>query len=287
MDERSDERLIAWLDGELEEAERREVEAWLARDPAAAARAATLAESGRLLRLTLDEVAREPVPDRLIAAVRGEAAGAAAPHPQILPFTGRPRTASRPRRWAALPAAAALFGLVCGAGGAYFAIGILAGGGDARRPALEAAAANNIWLDTAAGYFKLFVTAGDNALVDVPANGDTRAALQKISQSLPQAVRLPDLKPWGLSFRGARLVVVEGRPAAQLVYTTENKAIGPLALIIGSSKQADIPPTVDRRQDVNLLYWRHQGRAYALVGQADIGYLWGIGNDVAWQLDAI
>ena len=25
----------------------------------------------------------------------------------------------------------------------------------------------------------------------------------------------------------------------------------------------------------------------ALVGQADIGYLWGIGNDVAWQLDAI
>jgi hypothetical protein len=38
---------------------------------------------------------------------------------------------------------------------------------------------------------------------------------------------------------------------------------------------------------VNLLYWRHQGRAYALVGQTDIGWLWGIANDVAWQLDAI
>jgi len=36
-----------------------------------------------------------------------------------------------------------------------------------------------------------------------------------------------------------------------------------------------------------MLYWRHQGRAYVLVGQADAGYLWGIGNDVAWQLDAI
>jgi len=111
--------------------------------------------------------------------------------------------------------------------------------------------------------------------------------LQKISQSLPQEVRLPDLKPWGLSFRGARLVVEEGRPAAALVYTTDNKAIGPLGLIIGSSKQPDISPTFDRRQDVNLLYWRHQGRAYALVGQADIGYLWGIANDVAWQLDAV
>jgi hypothetical protein len=24
-----------------------------------------------------------------------------------------------------------------------------------------------------------------------------------------------------------------------------------------------------------------------LVGQSEIGYLWGIANDVAWQLDAI
>ena len=98
---------------------------------------------------------------------------------------------------------------------------------------------------------------------------------------------MPDLKPWGLTFRGARLVVVEGRPAAELVYVTDNKAIGPLTLVIGASKQTDISPTFDRRQDVNLLYWRHQGRAYALVGQTDIGYLWGIANDVAWQLDAI
>ena len=124
-------------------------------------------------------------------------------------------------------------------------------------------------------------------LVDVPASGDTREALQKISQNLPQQVRLPDLKPWGLNFRGARLVVVEGRPAAQLVYTTDNKAIGPLTLLIGASKQPDIAPTFDKRQDVNMLYWRHQGRAYVLSGQTDIGYLWGIANDVAWQLAAI
>jgi anti-sigma factor RsiW len=149
------------------------------------------------------------------------------------------------------------------------------------------AAADNVWLENAAGYFKLFGTAGDGALIDVPATGDPREALQKISQSLPQEVRLPDLKPWGLTFRGARLVVADGRPAAQLVYTTDNKAIGPLTLTIGSSKEPDISPTLARRQDVNLLYWRHQGRAYALAGQSDIGYLWGIANDVAWQLDAV
>ncbi|HJU15865.1 MAG TPA: hypothetical protein VJ770_05305, partial [Stellaceae bacterium] len=148
-------------------------------------------------------------------------------------------------------------------------------------------ATDDLWLDNAAGYFKLAQSAGNSGFIDVPATQDARAALQKISQNLPAEVRLPNLKPWSLDFRGARLVVVEGRPAAQLLYTSSNKAIGTLNLIIGASKLPDIPPSLARRQDVNLLYWRHQGRAYVLAGEADIGYLWGIANDIAWQLDAI
>ena len=289
MQQRSDERLVAYLDGELEMAQRREVEAWLDADPAARQRMAALAESAHLLCLALDEAVHEPVPERLIAAARGETAPPQA-GAQILPF--RRRLGARivaPRRWRmGLPVAASLLGLFVGSGIAYLGAGKLALDGVAgKHAALEATAANNLWLDNAAGYFKLVVSAGDSPPVDIPATGDPREALQKISQSLPQEVRLPDLTPWGLSFRGARLVVEEGRPAAALIYTTDNKAIGPLALIIGSTKQPDIPPTFDRRQDVNLLYWRHQGRAYALVGQADIGYLWGIANDVAWQLDAV
>jgi anti-sigma factor RsiW len=287
--QRSDDRLIAYLDGELEVAQRREVEAWLDADPAARQRMAALVESANLLRLAFDETICEPVPDRLIAAARGETAPPQA-GAQILPFRRRAGTQIiAPRVWRiGLPVAASLFGLLVGGGVTYLGAGRLALNGVAgKQPTLEDTAANNLWLDNAAGYFKLVVNAGDNPPMDVPATGDPREALQKISQSLPQEVRLPDLKPWGLSFRGARLVVEEGRPAAALVYTTDNKAIGPLGLIIGSSKQPDIPPTFDRRQDVNLLYWRHQGRAYALVGQADIGYLWGIANDVAWQLDAV
>src|SRR5262249_10113940 len=182
--------------------------------------------------------------------------------------------------------AASLLGLLLGGAIAHLNVAkLLPGGSQGKQPAVEMAAADNFWLDNAAGYFKLFVGAGDGALIDVPATGDPREALQKISQSLPQGVRLPDLKPWGLSFQGARLVVAEGRPAAQLVYTTDNKAIGPLTLIIGSSKQPDIPPTLARRQDVNLLYWRHQGRAYALVRQSDIGFFLGFANHPAWQRD--
>jgi anti-sigma factor RsiW len=289
MQRLGDDRLVAYLDGELETAQRREVEAWLDTDPAARQQLAALADSTRLVRLAYDEVLHEALPDRLIAAARGETIEAQA-GARILPFHGRAsvRTVMSKRRWIALPVAASLFGLVVGGGAAYLGIAkLLPDNAAGKRPAAEVAAANGAWLDNAAGYFKLFVNAGDSPSLDVAATGDPREALQKISQSLPQEVRLPDLKPWGLSFQGAKLVVAEGRPAAELVYTTDNKAIGPLALIIGSSKLPNIPPTFDRRQDVNLLYWRHQGRAYALVGQAEIGYLWGIANDIAWQLDAI
>jgi anti-sigma factor RsiW len=194
----------------------------------------------------------------------------------------------RDRRWQiGLAAAAGMFGILFGGAGTYVGMGVLNRANPEAEQKLAAATASNIWLDNAAGYYKLVVNAGESMLVDVPASNDTREALQKISQNLPQQVRFPDLKPWGLTFRGARLVVVEGRPAAQLVYITDNKAIGPLTLVIGASKQPDIAPTISRRQDLNLLYWRHAGRAYALVGRGDLGYLWGIANDVAYQLDAI
>jgi anti-sigma factor RsiW len=294
MQKRSDDRLIAYLDGEVDRSESREIEAWLDSDPAARDKLAALAESAALVRSAFDEVMHEPLPERLIAAARGERVSAES-IAKIVPFGRGQRAGSAPAArswWLGLPLAASLFGLLLGGSVAYLSVGkLLPGSIGGKQPAVEMAAADNLWLDNAVGYFKLAASAGDGALVDVPATGDAREAWQKISQSLPQPqeVRWPDLnlKPWGLNFRGARLVVADGRPAAQLMYTTDNKAIGPLTLIIGSSKESDTPPTLARRQDVNLLYWRHQGRAYALVGQTDVGYLWGIANDVAWQLDAI
>jgi anti-sigma factor RsiW len=292
MQKRSDDRLIAYLDGEVDASARHEIEDWLDSDPAARDKLVALARSAALVRSAFDEVTHEPLPDRLIAAARGERVSAE-PSAKILPFRRGQGTGSAPaarRWWLGLPLAASLFGLLLGGTVTYLSVAkLLPGGIGGKQPAVEMAAADSLWLDNAVGYFKLAASAGDGALVDVPATGDAREAWQKISQSLPQEVRWPDLnlKPWGLNFRGARLVVADGRPAAQLMYTTDNKAIGPLTLIIGSSKEPDTPPTLARRQDVNLLYWRHQGRAYALVGQTDVGYLWGIANDVAWQLDAI
>jgi anti-sigma factor RsiW len=121
--------------------------------------------------------------------------------------------------------------------------------------------------------------------MDVPADSKDDA-IRKASQ-LPADFRLPDLKPWGLAFQGARFLMVDGQPATQLFYTTDNDKLGPVTLVVGNSPKPDLAPTFDRRDDVNLLYWRHHGHFYVVVGAASIGYLWNIHNDIAWQLDAI
>ena len=261
MQKHSDEALVAYLDDELDSTERRHVEAWLEADPAVRDRLAALAQSTDLARSAYADIVNEPVPARLIAAARGETsqAGRRKPRSWSCGRAGPPRR--RPyRRWhIGLAAAAGLFGIVFGGAGTYFGMGLFNRAKPRRRDRLAAVAANNIWLDNAAGYYKLTVNAGDNMLVDVPASNDTARRCRRSARACRSRCGLPDLKPWGLSFRGARLVVVDGRPAAQLVYVTDNKAIGPLTLVIGASKQPDIAPTFERRQDVNLLYWRHPG----------------------------
>ena len=281
MQKPSDETLIAYLDGELEADSRSEVESWLESDADLRERVAALAASAEMLRAVFEPALHEPVPERLLAAARG-AAGAEA---EIVDFSAaQAARKTRPlmaRPWARWAAAAGVAGLLIGGSAGYFAAGYDTG----TQTAANAASAN--WLDNIAGYHKLLISAGtdDQALVDVPP--DSSDAARKGVQKLPSDFKLPNLKPWGLVFQGARYLVIGGQPATQLFYTTDNKQLGPLTVVIGNTSQSDLSPTFDRRGDLNVLYWRHHGHAYALVGTADIGYLWNISNDIEYQLDAI
>src|SRR5579862_8642412 len=78
MQKRSDEALVAYLDGELEPAERTHVEAWIGADPTVRDRLLALAESAGLVRSAFADIVSEPIPERLIAAARGETASATA-----------------------------------------------------------------------------------------------------------------------------------------------------------------------------------------------------------------
>src|SRR5215469_7687423 len=71
MQKPSDETLIAYLDGELDDDARSEVESWLEADAELRDRVAALAASAEALRAAFEPVLHEPVPERLLAAARG------------------------------------------------------------------------------------------------------------------------------------------------------------------------------------------------------------------------
>ena len=286
MQKPSHELLIAYLDGELDLETSKEVAEAVARDPALAREAEALAETTAALRLAFDDTLHEPVPERLLAAARGEVG-----EDKVVRFPEPRKAAAAPaaarwRRWASLPIAASVACLVVGGGVGYF-LATESPGGLVPQPAAEQSAAASLnWLDNVAGYHKMLVNAGpnDTALVDIPADPQSSGG-HKLA--LPQDFHLPDLKPWGLAYQGGRVLFIEGRPATQLFYTTDNKALGPVTVVVATTSLPDKAPTPDQRGDVNMLWWRHHGHEYAVVGTANLGYLWNIHNDLAWQLDAI
>jgi anti-sigma factor RsiW len=254
----SDEKLTAYLDGALDPAERAAIARWLEHDLSVRLRAAALGESAALLRAVYDEVLREPVPARLIAAARGG---------KIVDLTAeraarQPPVAAR-RPWAQWAVAASLFCLFLGAG-----LGWLAardrGGGDVNLTSVSG-------LDKIAA---LYMTA---------ATKDHAAG-----RNVPQDLHVPNLRPWGLDVDGVGTLDIAGGQAALLYYTTDNKALGPLAVIVGRTAMPDTPPTAAAPRDgVNLLYWAYHGHAYAIAGTTNPNYLWNIYSDIAYQFDGI
>src|SRR5436190_10432700 len=152
MQKHSDEALVAYLDGELDPTERGHVEAWLDADPAGRERLSALVQSGDLVRGAYAETLDEAVPDRLIAAARGETA-AAAREAEILVLPPRlGGVAHLPlRHWSiGLAAAAGLFGLVFGGVGTYLGMGLVNPADPGIERQAAAKATDEIWLNNAA-----------------------------------------------------------------------------------------------------------------------------------------
>ena len=114
----SDEDLVAFADDQLDDVRRATIAAALDNDPEAAAKVAQLRATALLARQAFDEPIREPVPDRLLAAIglieaaRDDEAEVAETAAEVVPLMPRRRPrAEAPRgavmRWA-LPLAASV-----------------------------------------------------------------------------------------------------------------------------------------------------------------------------------
>jgi hypothetical protein len=106
----SDETLMAYADGELDAATRASVEAAMRADPEMAKRVARHRALREAMQGAFSGVLEEPVPERLIAAARGQnsAPKGAVVDLSLVREAARRKTASGPRRWQPAAMAASL-----------------------------------------------------------------------------------------------------------------------------------------------------------------------------------
>ncbi|SDK97353.1 Transmembrane transcriptional regulator (anti-sigma factor RsiW) [Pseudomonas delhiensis] len=230
----SDETLVAFIDGELDAEQAREVEARIAADAELAQRFDSLCCGGQGLAEAFDALLERAPLERLGAGLAS------------LPLA-QPRAPRR--RGLALAAAACL---VLG-----MALDRLLLGG---LPLHHEEYFN--WRQRVADYMSLYTVQTLDHLPGDPAVH--QAQLATVGERLGLALPAPDLALEGAQLRRAQILEYDGIPIAQLTYLDER--YGPMALCITRSDGRAAAPQQERREGMNLVYWQDAGHAYLLIG---------------------
>ena len=225
--------LVAFADGELDPATEYLVAEQVAGDVALAARVDMFRQTAIQLRAAMSAPDQMRVPDALLARISALVEGSAPPPPARpegrvpeWPGPGGREMAARPvsrlRRRVWLPAVAA----------AAAVVGFFAGGGEVGRlmPFGDSGAGASVAHVVAeiADYHGVFAKERDH-LVEVAA--DRQAHLETwLGERVKLAFQVPDLREYGLEFKGGRQLAVDRQPVAQLMYTDKTGA--PVALCI-------------------------------------------------------
>jgi anti-sigma factor RsiW len=224
----SDHLLMAYADGELDATAASQVELRTANDPRARARLEMYRETTSLLRSACGESLYAPSTPML---------------------TGR-RGGPRPtRRHLGMTIAAGV-----GLGLLGFGVGRLLP--DAEEPDL---------LSEVAEYHEV-ISRETSHLVERPASR-TGEEVAWLGARIARRLIAPDLTSSSLRFAGVRLLVFDGRPLADLLYTREHGP--PVGLCVARLPGDAQPIRLAPRDGLQLATWRDDGYAYVVVGELD------------------
>lgn len=229
-----DSTLVAFADGELDPTTMRLVADLVARDPTAQEKVRQLREAAQLVRAALAEPAWQAVPEGLAERVL------------------EPRWQGRRVHlgWAVAASLA-----LCGVG---FGGGVLFRGGEE--------GAGDQLVDEVADYHVAYARFGA-ALDEAPASQSARIGAW-FARVLRGPFHVPDMSSAGLTFRGARLLVADGRPVAQLLYDPHGVGARPLGLCFSEGEPRKPGLRIFHRQGVTLAEWGQRGYTVILVGWA-------------------
>ena len=118
-------------------------------------------------------------------------------------------------------------------------------------------------------------------LVEVPASHRTELSAW-LGDRLGRKLVIPELSSARFTFAGGRLLVVDGKPVAQLMYTRAGAF--PLAVCVTASSKPAAPVQVDRRNGLDLAWWRDGAYAYVIVGTVPEAEARNLADRVAAQM---
>lgn len=230
----SDEELVAYLDGALDMARRKEIDAALEQDESIAA---------RLGALDFDKAAVFAAFEAIAKAVPRDL-----PRSQIYAKIAKPHFSPGAKsQWLKI-AAALLVGLGVGWG-----VGRL----DGQDP-------NKDWRMAVADYQRLYATStlshiADNVVTE-------REEVAAVANKLGLPIKLEQLYLADLKFKRAQLLEFDGRFLAQFAYLDPDGV--PLSFCVTHSNRPDSPVHVNRLRGLSAASWDKNGYGFILIGAA-------------------
>ncbi|WP_275783964.1 anti-sigma factor family protein [Pararhizobium gei] len=248
-------RLSAFIDGEVTDEDRKELEQLIARDDEARRLLETLKSGTAFGNKAFEEFLHDPVPLSLVRGIKqGTAANPKAA--RVIPAAARK---TKVKIWPRALAASVTLLLVGGSTG--FLIGKTSDD-DAR---LTKTAAARTWLDDIADYHRVYSRQTAEHLVEVRPSSDGRME-SWLASSVGVNFSLPDLGERGLTFEGARLLVAAGKPVAQLIYKNDSGDVFAICFLKGKPGQPDSKMTESINDDISMISWQKNGASYVVVG---------------------
>jgi anti-sigma factor RsiW len=265
--------LVAYLDDEVTAERRAEIARWLDRDVELQQRLTVLASGARSFREAFEPLLAEAPLMRLRSMLAALPAGGAGPTVETWPDEVRPKEArskgapkaSLPQRAWAWPRLSLI-----AAGLALFLAGIAAGhwlgAWRGAAPTETANGSEDDWRQAVAQYVSLY---SPDTLAGIPDDeGPRQRELAMVGAKLGVSLRLDQLALPGLTLKRAQLLEYDEKPLAQIGYLDPKS--GALALCIYADGHPDAVVKNEQRAGLNIVHWSAHGRAFMLVGRAEM-----------------
>ena len=255
----SEEWLSAWVDDELDPAQRRRVAAWLATHPEDQARVLAWAADRAALAALFDPVRAEALPPGLAAVVERPAGSTTASAAAAL--------ASAPWARAAAAAGLVLAGALLGGGGVWHWQQQRTAAQMAQLRLQLAPGSAQGWVQRAAFAHSVYVAEPRHAV-------EVKAQEEHLSRWLTRRIEIPvklfDLRAQGFELVGGRLLPDGPGKSAQLMYQDAPTDGPPRRVTVYLRKPeagVDTAFRFEQQGRVGLFYWVEEGAGYALVGE--------------------